>query len=157
MIQWISGPWDTVCIWEQVCTLDSKWEHLFKDYIPSGETSSSSLLSAPVSVPEQSDWKVPLQVNWLAQKEKILYIRYIWVGMYMCIWMCVYVYVCICVDTYVYSSAYTHTCVCVCVCICMFVCVYIQIYVCVYVSACLCVYVCIYSPKEMTRFLPNHP
>ena len=159
MIQWSSGPWDTVCSWEQVCTLDSKWEHLFKDYIASGETSSSSLLSAPRILvaqylsPRQSDWKGPLQVNWLAQKEKILHIWYVWIGMYMCVCMCVYVYVrmyvclricvCVCVDTYVYLSAYTRVHMCICVCICMFLCIYIPTHtnICLYV--CICMFVCL--------------
>lgn len=153
MIQWSSGPWDTVCSWEQVCTLDSKWEHLFKDYIASGETSSSSLLSAPRILvaqclsPKQSDWEVPLQVNWLAQKEKIVHIRYVWIGMYMCICMCVYVYVCVCVcvDTYVYLSAYTHMhmCVYMCVGMYMYVCVYIHAYTYKYMCVCICMFLCL--------------
>ena len=151
MIQWSSGPWDTVCSWEQVCTLDSKWEHLFKDYIASGETSSSSLLSAPRILvaqclsPKQSDWEVPLQVNWLAQKEKIVHIRYVWIGMYMCICMCVYVYVCVCVDTYVYLSAYTHMhmCVYMCVGMYMYVCVYIHAFTYKYMCVCICMFLCL--------------
>ena len=161
MIQWSFGPWDTVCSWEQVCTLDSKWEHLFKDYIASGETSSSSLLSAPRILvaqclsPKQSDWEVPLQVNWLAQKEKIVHIRYVWIGMYMCICMCVYVYVCVCLCRYicVLECIYTHAYVCiyVCryvyVCLCVYTCLHIQIYVCMYLHVSVFMYVYI-PPKK---------
>ena len=168
MVQWSSGPWDTVCSWEQVCTLDSKWEHLFKDYIASGETSSSSILSAPrilvaqCLAPKQSDCRVPVQVNWLAQKEKnctylVCVNRYVHVHMYVCLRMCVCRYICVleCIYTHAYVCIYV--CMCVYVCLCAYTYLHIQIYVCVYVSACFCVYVCVYFPKDINRFLPNHP
>lgn len=160
MIQWSSGPWDTVCSWEQVCTLDSKWEHLFKDYIASGETSSSSILSAPrilvaqCLAPKQSDCRVPVQVNWLAQKEKnctylVCVNRYVHVHMYVCLRMCV------CVDTYVYLSAYTlmHMCVYMCVCVYMYVCVHIHTYTYKYMFVCMYLHVSVsmfvyISPKK---------
>ena len=158
MVQWSSGPWDTVCSWEQVCTLDSKWEHLFKDYIASGETSSSSILSATrilvaqCLAPKQSDCRVPVQVNWLAQKEKnctylVCVNRYVHVHMYVCLRMCV------CVDTYVYLSAYTlmHMCVYMCVCVYMYVCVHIHTYTYKYM------FVCMYLHVSVSMFVYISP
>lgn len=144
--------WDTVCSREQVCTLDSKWEHLFKDYIACGKTSSSSLLSAPVSVPRAEWLEISFASKLIGPKGKN-YTHTVYVSRYVYVHMdvCVYVYVCICVDTYVYLNAYTHMHMCVYVCICMFVCVYIQMFVCMYLHVCVFMYVYI-PPKKWPDF-----
>ena len=69
-----------------------------------------------------------------------------YVGVYVCM------YVCMCVFVYV------------CVYVCMYVFVYMCMYVCMYVCVCVCVYVCMYVPKrfiakqlkDLIKFVTNN-
>jgi hypothetical protein len=67
----------------------------------------------------------------------------LWVGLciYLCVYVCTYVFVYVCMHVCVYVCM--HVCICVCMYICICVCVYVCMYLCMYISVYMYMCVCI--------------
>jgi nuclear pore complex protein Nup62 len=63
----------------------------------------------------------------------------VYVGIYVCV--CWYIFLCMLVYVFLYVGMYLCVCVCVCVCWCIFVCVLVYIFVCVGKYLCVCWYI----------------